>query len=87
MNKSEQKHFVPENQVSAFEACRAWLADKKKIKSPTFGAYWCKHRVEEWTKPSIYVREETFIAAALSMGFKVVNKQICMSRLSVRHLW
>jgi hypothetical protein len=78
---------IPETQSAAFEACKAWLADKKKIKTPTFGTYWCKHQVEEWAKPMLYVKEETFIAAALAMGFAVKNKQICMSRLSVRHLW
>jgi hypothetical protein len=86
MNTSEHyPYFSPENKAAAVEACRAWLSDKKKIKTPTFHAYWCKHRVEESAGlPHVYVWEETIIAVALSMGFSVENKRIGISRLSVR---
>jgi len=82
MNKPNP-YFSPAHESAAFEACKAWLSLVPKIKTPTRGTYSMKHRVEEWTQNAgggLYIWEDTFIRAALEMGFNVVNKRVSVGK-------
>lgn len=52
--------------------CADWLGEVESVKTPQFGSYSCKHRVERWCRTKgkcQYISNGSFIAAAVGLGF------------------